>query len=86
MHTVAARPNTRAVATASAAIAAAHGYEDGEQIGVDLMVDTVRRIVEAVDLPVTAAIESGYSKVTETVRRSIGIGVACANLEGGCDP
>ena len=40
---VASLPGCRAVATASHSIAAAHGYEDGEQIPLDLMLDTVGR-------------------------------------------
>ena len=37
-----------------------YGYEDGEQIPLDLMLEAVGRVVEAVDLPVTADLEGGY--------------------------
>src|SRR4029078_979518 len=47
-------PATRTSATASHAIAAAHGYPDGEQIPRDMMITAVGRIAAAVDLPVTA--------------------------------
>jgi 2-methylisocitrate lyase-like PEP mutase family enzyme len=37
-----------------------YGYEDGENIPRDLMLEAVGRVVEAVDLPVTADLEAGY--------------------------
>lgn len=79
-------PETRAVATASHAIAAVFGYEDGEQIPVDLMLDMVGRIALCTDLPVTADLEAGYGSPGETVRRAIGLGVVGANLEDGMRP
>lgn len=83
---VAALPDTRAVATASHAIAATFGYPDGERIPVDLMLDMVGRIAAAVDVPVSADLESGYGDPGETIRRAIGLGVAGANLEDGLQP
>ncbi len=44
---VAATPGTTALATASHSIAATFGYDDGEQIPVDLMLEMVGRIVDA---------------------------------------
>lgn len=78
---VAAVEGTTAIATASHAIAAAHGYPDGEQIPLDLHLATVERIVAAVALPVTADLEAGYGDPGETARRAIALGVAGANLE-----
>jgi 2-methylisocitrate lyase-like PEP mutase family enzyme len=83
---LAALPETRAIATASHAIAAAFGYEDGERIPVDLMLDMVGRIALCTDLPVTADLEAGYGSPGETVRRAIGMGVVGANLEDGMRP
>jgi 2-methylisocitrate lyase-like PEP mutase family enzyme len=80
---VADLPGCRALATASHAIAAAHGYEDGERIPRDLMLDMVGRIAGAVDLPVSADIESGYGDVGETVRRTIAAGAVGGNVEDG---
>ena len=77
---------TKALATASHSIAAAWGYEDGENIPVDLMLETVGRIVDATDLPVTADLEGGYGDAAETVRRAIGIGVVGANIEDQLKP
>jgi 2-methylisocitrate lyase-like PEP mutase family enzyme len=83
---VAASPGTRALATASHAIAAMYGYPDGEQIPRDLMLEAVGRIVDAVDLPVTADLEAGYGDAAETCRRAIGLGVVGANIEDQLRP
>ncbi|MDO9396175.1 MAG: isocitrate lyase/phosphoenolpyruvate mutase family protein [Herbiconiux sp.] len=83
---VADLPGTKALATASHAIAASFGYEDGERIPVDLMIETVGRIALSTSLPVTADLESGYGDPGETVRRAIGVGVVGANLEDGMRP
>lgn len=83
---VAELPGCRAVATASAAIAAAHGYPDGEHIPVDLMLAAVGRIAAAVDVPVTADVESGYGDVDATIRRAVQLGVVGANLEDAMRP
>jgi len=80
---VAEAPGCRALATASHSIAASHGYPDGEQIPLDLMIDAIARIAGAVDLPVSADLESGYGDVAEAVIRAIGAGAVGANLEDG---
>jgi 2-methylisocitrate lyase-like PEP mutase family enzyme len=77
---------TRALATASHSIAASYGYPDGENIPLDLMLEAVKRIVDATDLPVTADLEGGYGDAAETVRRAIGIGVVGANIEDQMKP
>jgi len=79
-------PDTRALATASHSIAATLGYEDGENIPLDLMLDMVGRIVNATDLPVSADLEGGYGDTGETIRRAIGVGVVGANLEDRMRP
>ena len=83
---VADSPGCRALATASHSIAASFGYPDGEQIPLDLMIDAIGRIVAAVDLPVSADLESGYGDVADTVRRAIGVGAVGANLEDAMRP
>jgi 2-methylisocitrate lyase-like PEP mutase family enzyme len=83
---VAQTEGTRAIATASHAIAAMYGYEDGEHIPRDLMLEAVGRVVDAVDLPVTADLEAGYGDAAETVRRAIAIGVVGANIEDQLKP
>jgi len=83
---IATTPGTTAIATASHAIAATYGYPDGEQIPVDLMLEMVGRIADAVDLPVTADLEGGYGDAPETVRRAIGAGAVGANIEDQLKP
>lgn len=85
-RTVAAVEGTTALATASHSIAATFGYEDGENIPLDLMLDMVGRIAAATDLPVSADLESGYGDPGTTVRRAIEAGVVGANLEDGMRP
>lgn len=85
--TIAALPETRAIATAGHSIAATFGYADGENIPLDLMLDMVGRIVEAVgDLPVSADLDAGFGAPGETVRRAIGKGVVGANVEDRLRP
>lgn len=83
---VASAPGCRALATASHSIAASYGYPDGEKIPLELMIDAIGRIVAAVDLPVSADLESGYGDVADTVRRAIGVGAVGANLEDAMRP
>ncbi|MFN8194097.1 MAG: isocitrate lyase/phosphoenolpyruvate mutase family protein [Nocardioidaceae bacterium] len=78
---VAATPGTTALATASHAVAATFGFDDGEVIPRDLMLDMVGRVVASTHLPVTADLEAGYGDAGETVRRAIGLGVVGANIE-----
>jgi 2-methylisocitrate lyase-like PEP mutase family enzyme len=74
-----------AIATTSSGVAAAVGYPDGEGAPLDEIVAATARIARAVDVPVTADIESGFgataSDVAETVRRIINAGAVGVNLE-----
>jgi 2-methylisocitrate lyase-like PEP mutase family enzyme len=74
-----------AIATGSWSVAVANGYADGEHLPFDFAIDNLRRIVAAVDLPVTIDIESGYGKTAEavaaSVRRTIEAGAVGCNLE-----
>lgn len=79
-------PGTTAIATAGHSIAASHGYPDGEQIPVELMIAAVARIVAATDLPVTADLDGGFGDVADTVRRAIDVGVCGANIEDQLRP
>ncbi len=79
-------PGTAALATASHSIAAAHGYEDGENIPLDLVLEVVGRIVASTSLPVSADLEGGYGDAAEAVRRAIGVGVVGANIEDQMKP
>src|ERR1700681_1379706 len=55
------KAGARAIATTSAGIAATLGYADGQNVPRELMVEAFARIARVVDVPVTAAIESGYA-------------------------
>lgn len=83
---VAAEPGTHALATASHSIAASFGYDDGENIPLDLHLEAIDRIVRTTDLPVSADLEAGYGDVGETIRRAIGVGVVGANIEDQLKP
>jgi 2-methylisocitrate lyase-like PEP mutase family enzyme len=83
---VAGTEGVRALATASHSIAATYGYEDGENIPLDLHLDMVGRIVAAVDVPVTMDFEAGYGDAGETARRAIAVGAVGGNLEDQMKP
>src|SRR5690349_4484202 len=50
----------RAIATASAALAPVNGYDDHGRLPPDIAFAALRRITDAVTLPVTADLEDGY--------------------------
>jgi 2-methylisocitrate lyase-like PEP mutase family enzyme len=75
----------RAIATSSWSVAAAHGFADGERMPLALVIDNLRRIVGATELPVTIDLESGYGDasraVGETVALALDAGAVGCNLE-----
>jgi 2-methylisocitrate lyase-like PEP mutase family enzyme len=75
----------KAIATGSWSVAAAHGFEDGEHMPLDLALANLERIVTATDLPVTIDLESGYGTTPEdvgaTVARALHAGAIGCNLE-----
>ncbi len=83
-----------AVATTSAGIANALGYPDGEQIPREAMLEAVRRITQAVSVPVTADMEAGYGGSPEEAARTAQLvlesGAVGMNIEdsnhGGKEP
>ncbi|MDA0162523.1 isocitrate lyase/phosphoenolpyruvate mutase family protein [Solirubrobacter ginsenosidimutans] len=78
---VIARRRPVAIGTSSAGIANGLGYADGERIGRDEMLAAIKRIVDAVDVGVTADIEAGYGDAAGTAERLLGLGVIGLNLE-----
>ena len=56
-----AASGARALATGSHAVAESQGFPDGEGIPFNLFLEATRRIVDGVDLPVTADFESGFA-------------------------
>jgi 2-methylisocitrate lyase-like PEP mutase family enzyme len=83
---VAGTRGTAALATASHAIAASLGYEDGEQIPLELHLDVVRRIAAAVDVPVSVDMEAGYGDPGGTAERAVAAGAVGGNLEDARRP
>jgi 2-methylisocitrate lyase-like PEP mutase family enzyme len=78
---LAALPGCRALATTSAGIARALGYEDGEETPAAEMIEMARRIATVVDLPVTADLERGYGDWVATARAAWDAGVVGMNFE-----
>jgi 2-methylisocitrate lyase-like PEP mutase family enzyme len=80
-----AHAGAAAIATSSWAVAAAHGYSDGESIPWEFAERIVARIIAAVDLPVTVDVEGGYSvdpdQCAGNIARLIDLGVAGINFE-----
>jgi 2-methylisocitrate lyase-like PEP mutase family enzyme len=80
-----AEAGARAIATGSWSVAAAHGFADGEHLPFALARDNLRRIVGAVEPPVTVDLESGYgdapADVAATVAAALKDGAVGCNLE-----
>jgi 2-methylisocitrate lyase-like PEP mutase family enzyme len=78
-----------AIGTSSAGVAFSLGYPDGEKISRAEMLAVVRRIAEAVDVPVTADVEAGFGstpeEVADTAREAIAAGAVGMNLEDGVE-
>lgn len=74
-----------AVATGSWSVAAAHGYDDGEHIPLDLLCTVVERICATVSVPVSADFEGGYAAapdaVADNVSRILDAGAVGINFE-----
>ncbi|WP_206245391.1 isocitrate lyase/PEP mutase family protein [Novosphingobium terrae] len=79
------RAGAKAIATSSWAVAAAQGYEDGENMPFDAMLAVLERIVKGTQLPVTADFEGGYAadipRIAEHARKLLGLGVIGFNFE-----
>ena len=78
---LAAIPGCRALATSSGAIARSLGYPDGEVISRKEMLEMVRRIAAAVEVPVTADLEAGYGDPPGTATLALEAGAVGMNLE-----
>ena len=60
-----------AVATASAALSASLGYQDGEKIRRSTAIDLIARVARSVAIPVTADIEMGYGKSLAELEKTV---------------
>jgi 2-methylisocitrate lyase-like PEP mutase family enzyme len=65
------KSGARALATGSASVAMAHGFGDGQQVPIDFALANARRIVEAVELPVTVDFEGAYADSPAEVSRNL---------------
>jgi 2-methylisocitrate lyase-like PEP mutase family enzyme len=75
----------KAIATGSWSVAKANGFDDGEELPLDLAIANLARIAKATALPVTIDLEKGYGEtpaaVAKTIRRSIEAGAVGCNIE-----
>jgi 2-methylisocitrate lyase-like PEP mutase family enzyme len=78
-----------AIGTTSAGVAFSLGFPDGQKIPREEMLAVVRRIAEAVEVPVTADVEAGFGstpeEVADTARAVISSGAVGMNLEDGVE-
>jgi 2-methylisocitrate lyase-like PEP mutase family enzyme len=74
-----------AIATTSAGVSWSWGSPDGEGMQLAPVLDLVRRIVAAVDVPVSVDIEGGYATdldgLSETIRSVLNAGAVGINIE-----
>lgn len=71
-----------AIATSSSAVAHAFGEEDSDCMPLEVAFGAVARVAKAVDLPVTADLESGYQlSAADFVSQLIASGAVGCNLE-----
>ncbi len=61
----------RAIATGSASVAAAHGFSDAEALPLELALANAKRVVAAVELPVTIDFEGAYAVEVEGVAANV---------------
>lgn len=82
---VVSESGAKAVALGSHAVAESFGYEDGENIPLELVLENARRVVNATDLPVTLDFEAGYGETPDEVKasvlRALQTGIVGINLE-----
>jgi 2-methylisocitrate lyase-like PEP mutase family enzyme len=82
---IVAASGAAAIATTSAGVAWGLGAADGNRLDRKLMLETLARIVAAVDLPVTADIESGFGDtpgvVAHCVAQVLQTGTVGVNIE-----
>ena len=75
----------KSIGTSSAAIATSLGYEDGEEMSFNELLNVVSTITSRTSLPLTVDLEAGYSRDTKEVLKNIirlhESGVAGINLE-----
>jgi 2-methylisocitrate lyase-like PEP mutase family enzyme len=80
-----AEAGAKAIATGSASVAAAHGFDDAEALPLDLALANAARVAAAVELPVTIDFEGGYAVEPEplaaNMKRLAATGAIGCNFE-----
>jgi 2-methylisocitrate lyase-like PEP mutase family enzyme len=67
------KAGAKALATGSHPVADANGWPDGQQVPIDFALANARRIVEAVELPLTVDFEGAYSTDPEYGGRNVAL-------------
>jgi 2-methylisocitrate lyase-like PEP mutase family enzyme len=79
------RAGYKAIGTSSQAVAKTFGYEDGEKLPFETLLQVANRVVEVINIPFTVDIEGGYSRSTSGIAEKIeklhDAGVVGVNLE-----
>ncbi len=68
-----AKGGAKAIATGSASVAEANGFADGEDLPMDFALANARRIIGAVDVPVTVDFEGGYAEDPAGIERNLAL-------------
>jgi 2-methylisocitrate lyase-like PEP mutase family enzyme len=80
-----AASGAKAIATGGHGVANSFGYEDGENIPLELVLANAARITASINLPFTMDIDTGYGETPEAVQQTISkvieAGVAGINIE-----
>ena len=79
------RAGYKAIGTSSQAVAKTFGYEDGEKMPFETLLQLAKRVVEVINIPFTVDIEGGYSRsatdIAEKIEKLHDAGVVGINLE-----
>ena len=79
----------KAVATTSMGIAASLGYPDCQVIQLPEMIEVIKGIINAVEVPVTVDIEAGYgnnlNEIIDSAKKIIATGIVGINIEDSID-
>src|SRR6266487_3069469 len=75
----------KAIGTSSQAVANVFGYDDGEKVEFETLLQVAKRVVEVVRIPFTVDVEGGYNRTVEGIITNIkklhDVGVVGVNLE-----
>jgi 2-methylisocitrate lyase-like PEP mutase family enzyme len=75
----------KAIGVSSQALSNALGYEDGENLPFEILLQLTKRVTEVVRIPISVDMEGGYSRTIEGIIENINklhdVGTAGINLE-----